>query len=114
MLVAACAGCGLIVIAAVSVAAAVPSATTLYLALRIAIAFLTAVAAGYLCARLAPEGRLLATLALFAVFVLAASVISFRTFSQLSQPAGFLPAVTMLSVIGLWAGAMVERAAHGR
>jgi len=87
--------------------------TTPYLALAIAIGFIASIAAGYLAARLAPAGRMLLTMALLVIVLLAMSLVSARVYGEARQPAGYLPAVTMLAVIGVWAGAMMERAVRG-
>jgi hypothetical protein len=86
---------------------------TPYLAVAIATGFLGAIAAGYLAARLAPAGWMLLTMALLIVVLLGMSVVSARIYEDARQPAGYLPAITMLAVIGVWAGAMLERAVRG-
>jgi drug/metabolite transporter (DMT)-like permease len=88
--------------------------TTPYLAVAIAFGFLASIAAGYLTARLAPAGRMLLTMALLILVLLGMSAVSARIYAEARQPAGYLPAVTMLAVIGVWAGAMLERAVRGR
>jgi hypothetical protein len=86
--------------------------TTAFLAVAVAIGFAGTIVAGYVCARLAPDGRRLITMALLMLAFLAAAVVLARVFPATADgaPAGFLPLVTLLGVIGAWAGVMVERA----
>ena len=94
--------------------AGTPFPTTPFLAVDVAIGFLGAIVAGYACARTSPAADRLASLTLLVVVVLAAAVATARLSPPAPrEPAGFLPLVTMLGVIGLWTGAMVERAVRG-
>jgi hypothetical protein len=106
-------GAVVVVVVATATALAMPSLTTGPLTIRIASSFLAAAVGGYLSARVSPaRGRLL-TEALLVLLILGASVAWVRLHGQADQPPGFLPAVTLLSVIGVWVGAMIERATAG-
>jgi hypothetical protein len=84
-----------------------------YLAVIVAVNILGAAAAGYVCARLAPAGRLaLASVLLVALF-LTLAMISART-SEPGQARPYIALVTLLGLIGMCAGVMIERAMHGR
>jgi hypothetical protein len=87
--------------------------TTPYLIANIAASFIAAIAAGYACGRLAPVGRRLITVGLLMLLFLSAAVATNRTAPAAQQPQGYLALVTLLGVIGLWTGAMIERAGHG-
>lgn len=88
--------------------------TTPYLAANVAMSFMGAVAAGYACARLAPEGRRVITIGLLVLVFLAGAVVTWRSTPDVAQqPPGYLPLISLLGVVGLWAGAMVERARYG-
>jgi hypothetical protein len=89
-------------------------ATTAALAINITVRFAGAIAAGYLVARLAPVGRIVMTLALLMLVLLSAAVVSTRLWPELLQPPSYLPLATLLGIIGVWTGAMVERAVHWR
>jgi len=86
--------------------------TTAVLAGDLFISFAGAIAAGYIAARLAAPGRRLAALGLLILIFLVVAVVLSRVFPDPSRPASFAPLVTLLSVIGAWAGAMIERAVH--
>ena len=88
--------------------------TTPYLFANVASSFIAAVAAGYACARLAPTERRLICLGLLTLLFLSAAIATHRAAPDVQQPPGYLPLVTLLGVIGLWTGAMVERARHGQ
>jgi hypothetical protein len=89
--------------------------TTSYLAAKVAISFLGAVCAGYACGLLAPDDRRVITLGLLIVLFLSAAIVVWRTSPEARlQPAGYLPLVSLLGVVGIWAGAMIERARYGR
>jgi hypothetical protein len=90
-----------------------PEASTMSLFVRIALTFIGAVTSGYVCGRAAAAGGRLAAIALLIAIVLGASVAWARIHGQEDLPQGLLPAVTLLSVIGIWAGAMIERAMRG-
>ena len=87
---------------------------TAFLSANAAINLVASVLAGYLCARLAPPGRILASVGLLALVFLAVAIGSARL--SLSDPhlASYLPLVTLLDIIGLWTGAMTERAIHAK
>lgn len=87
--------------------------TTPYLFANVVSSFIAAVAAGYACARLAPPERRLITLGLLALLFLSAAIATYRAAPDVQQPMGYLPLVTLLGVVGLFAGAMIERASHG-
>ena len=93
-----------------------PSAapTTSYLAANVAVSILGAAVAGYLCARLAPTGRITLTVGVLVIVFLALAIVSARTSLETGQPRSYVALVTLLGIIGLWAGVMVERAVHGR
>lgn len=86
---------------------------TPYLAANVASSFIAAMIAGYACARLAPYGRLLLSVGLLVLLFLAGTVAVYRAMPDPRQPQGYLQLVTLLGVIGLWAGVMIERARHG-
>jgi hypothetical protein len=86
--------------------------TTPSLALNVAVSFLGAVCAGYVSARLAPTGRAVMTMGLLILLFLAMAVVSSRFSSETHQPPSYLPLVTLLGVIGVWTGGMIERAMH--
>jgi len=86
---------------------------TAYLGIAIAVAFLASILAGYVSARIAGPGQRLISLALLVLIVFGMSALQARMPSGRPEPPGYLPAVTMLSVIGVWAGAMIERAVGG-
>jgi uncharacterized membrane protein YhaH (DUF805 family) len=89
--------------------------TTPYLSIGVAAGFLGAVAGGYFCARRAPENRrLIAVVLLLLLFMGMAVAMRRLHLTGAREPFGFLPLVTLLGVIGAWAGAMVERAVHAR
>ena len=90
-----------------------PFPTTPFLSVSVAIGFAAAMAGGYVCARLSPSGWRLESMAMLVVLVLGLAVLGARLSPEPRQPPGFLPLVTLLGVIGLWAGAMAERAVHG-
>jgi hypothetical protein len=46
--------------------------------------------------------------------LLSAAVVSTRLWPELLQPPSYLPLATLLGIIGVWTGAMVERAVHWR
>jgi hypothetical protein len=86
---------------------------TAYLAISIAIGFLGALGGGYLCCRVAPENTRLIAMALLVLLFLGMAVATARWGpSDPGPPPSVLPLVTMLGVVGAWAGAMVERAIH--
>ena len=86
---------------------------TAYLAVSIAIGFIGAVGGGYLCCRVAPENTRLIAMALLVLLFFGMAVATARWGQgEPGQPPSVLPLVTMLGVIGAWAGAMVERAIH--
>jgi hypothetical protein len=87
--------------------------TTPYLVVHLSSSFLGAIVAGYTCARLAPPNRRLLAIGLLILMSLAATVAAFRSEPDFAQPRGYLPLVSLLGVIGLWTGAMIERARHG-
>jgi hypothetical protein len=87
--------------------------TTTALAINIAVTFAAAIAGGYLAARLAPTGRAVMTLGLLMLALLAMAVAASRFWPDTRQPPSYLPLVTLLSVIGVWTGGMIERAVHG-
>ena len=93
--------------------AGAPFPTTPFLAVTVAIGFVAAIVAGYVSARLSPAAHRLGTMAVLVLIVLGVAVAVARLSPQSLQPAGFLPLVTLLAVIGLWAGAMTERAVRG-
>ena len=93
--------------------AGAPFPTTPFLVTTVAIGFMAAIAAGYIGARLSPATHRLGTMAVLVLIVLGVAVATARLSPQSLQPAGFLPLVTLLGVIGLWAGAMTERAVRG-
>lgn len=87
--------------------------TTAYLSVSVAAGFIGALVSGYVCSRMAPEGlRLIAVALLLALFLGMAVAIARLMPVEARGPFGFLPLVTMLGVIGAWAGAMTERAIH--
>ena len=123
MLVAVLAGYAVVVVVVMAGAAASAAAfglrmagppTTPYLALNLAVSFLAAIGAGYVSARLAPRGRILMTMGLLVLVFLAMAVVSSRLSPDIQQPPSYLPLVTLLGVIGVWTGGMVERAIHAR
>jgi hypothetical protein len=88
--------------------------TTGFLAIGVAAGFLGAVGAGYVCSRLAPENKRLISVMLLLLGFMGLAVAARRLqLTGAREPFGFLPLVTLLGVIGAWAGAMVERAIHG-
>jgi hypothetical protein len=93
--------------------AGAPFPTTPFLAIAVAVGFVAAIAAGFLSARLSPASRRLGTMTLLVLIVLGAAVATARLGGAVRGPAGFVPLVTLLGVIGLWAGAMTERAVRG-
>jgi hypothetical protein len=88
--------------------------TTSALAINLAISFVGAVAAGYISARLAPTGRIVIAMGVLVVVFLAVAVGLSRLLPDAPQPPSYRPLVTLLSVIGVWTGGMIERALHGR
>jgi hypothetical protein len=86
--------------------------TTSALAITLAINLVGAVAAGYVSARLAPAGRLVITMGLLILVFLAVAVGLARLLPDTRQPPSYRPLVTLLSVIGVWTGGMIERALH--
>jgi len=104
---------------AAGLAAALGSATrgprhTALLALTIAVRFVAAIAAGYIGARLAPAGRVLVTVALVVLLFLGITIATYRAAAEHLDPPGYVPLVALLGVIGIWTGAMIDRATHGR
>ncbi len=87
--------------------------TTLFLAANIFVSFLAAICAGYASARLAPAGRIVLTLGLLVLVLLAMAAISARLWPDAQQPPSYLPLLALLGVIGVWTGGMIERAMHG-
>lgn len=85
-----------------------------YLAVIVAINILGAAAAGYVCARMAPAGRLALAAVLLVVLFLTLALISARTSAETGQARPYVALVTLLGLIGMLAGVMVERAMHGR
>ena len=88
--------------------------TTGFLIGNIAIRIVGTVCAGYACARVAPDDRRLISMALLILFFLAGAAAAFRTAPDTNQPQGYVALVSLLGVIGVWAGAMIERAMHGK
>src|SRR5437868_10730138 len=84
--------------------------TTAFLITNIAISFAAAIIGGYLCARLAPSNSRLFSLALLVLMFLGAAIVLWRISPAAHQPPGYLPLLTLLDIIGLWTGAMLERA----
>jgi hypothetical protein len=84
--------------------------TTRFLISNVVIGFSAATIGGYLSARLAPVGARLFALALLVLMFLGAAVVLWRVSPSLHQPQGYLPLLTLLDIIGLWTGAMLERA----
>lgn len=105
---------GTAVAAMVAGPAAAAAPTTVLLSVNVAINFAAAVLAGYVCARLAPEGRLTLSVALLTVVFLAVPVITARMIGGATQPRASIALMALLDLIGLWAGAMTERAIHAR
>ncbi len=88
--------------------------TPLYLAATVAVDIIGAAGGGYVCARLAPPGRLAPSAALLIALFLTLALVSARLSGGTGQTRPYLALVTLLGVIGLWAGVMIERALHGR
>jgi uncharacterized membrane protein YeaQ/YmgE (transglycosylase-associated protein family) len=84
--------------------------TTHYLIANVAIGFVAATIGGYICARLAPASGRIFALALLVLMFLGAAIVMWRVAPAVRQPPGYLPLVTLLDIVALWTGAMVERA----
>ena len=88
--------------------------TTSTLVANVAISFLGSICAGYAASLLAPDDRRVVTLGLLILVFLTVAVVTWRTSPEARlQPPGFVPLVSLLGVIGVWAGAMIERAKNG-
>jgi hypothetical protein len=87
--------------------------TPKYLAVIVAVNILGAAAAGYVCARLAPAGRLALAAVLLVVLFLALALISAYSV-EAGQARPYVALVTLLGLVGMCAGVMIERAMHGR
>jgi hypothetical protein len=87
---------------------AVPSSRDMLI--NILLGMLAAAAGGYVCARLAPAGRVtIAVGLLFAVFLIA-GVIAGRAAATPTQPRWFHAVVTLLGASALLIGVVIERA----
>ena len=88
--------------------------TPKFLALNVAVSILGATAAGYVAARLAPPGRIMLTAGVLVVVFLVMAVVSARLSGETGPSRSYFSLVTLLGVVGLWAGVMIERAMYGR
>jgi hypothetical protein len=88
--------------------------STRYLAANVAVSLLGAATAGYLSARLAPPSRITLTVGLLVMVFLVLALVSARVSADVGQPRSYLALVTLLGIIGLWTGVMIERAIHAR
>lgn len=88
--------------------------TPKHLAINVAVSILGATAAGYVAARLAPRGRIVPTAGVLVVVFLVMAAVSARLSGESGPSRSHVSLVTLLGVIGLWAGVMIERAMHGR
>jgi len=88
--------------------------TPKHLALNVAISILGATAAGYVAARLAPPGRIAITVGVLVIVFLVMTVVSAGLAGGNGPSRSYLSLVTLLGIIGLLAGVMIERAVYGR
>jgi hypothetical protein len=75
---------------------------------------LAAMVGGYLCARLAPEGRVTVSVAVLFLGTLAAGAVYGRAMATPTEPLWYQAVFTLLAASGLLVGAVIQRATWKR